>query len=58
MFGNAIRPHVPDERLDDVVRAFFATVEALLVQGTDPETRRRLVALTLDALTEGRLRPA
>lgn len=56
MLGNALRPHVAGEQLEDVVHAFSATVEGLLVQGTDPQTRRRVVALTLDALTEGRLR--
>lgn len=55
MLGNALRPHVDADRLDDVVRAFSATVEGLLVQGTDADARRRIVALTLDALTTGRL---
>lgn len=56
MLGNALRPHVAADRLEDVVEAFNATVEGLLVREVDTRTRRRLVRLTLDALTEGRLR--
>jgi AcrR family transcriptional regulator len=55
MLGNALRPHVDAERLDDVVGVFSATVEGLLVQPVDAGTRERLVRLALDALTAGRL---
>lgn len=55
MLGNALRPHVGADRVEDVVGVFSATVEGLLLQQADSSTRERLLRVALDALTGGTL---
>jgi AcrR family transcriptional regulator len=53
MLRHAFDGRVPDERLNDAIAVFRATVVGAYVQGLSQQRRRRLLTFTYDRLTNG-----
>jgi AcrR family transcriptional regulator len=56
MLSNALRDRVPANDLEVAVESFRATVDGTFTKGLHRPARRRLLAFTLERLTDGELR--